>query len=157
MKKYILLTLISLMFSFKKKNEEEWTIFLKEKIENTYWVTGYDNEKIIFKNDTLTYYKNDSVKNFITYNLIGKPALGLMGYGKNFNIYFEKKIKRHSIDFYQDYKILTIAYNGINSFILINENKKSSIDSLILKGFIEEGVSNRMSIKQIDSLLSKKY
>lgn len=80
-----------------------------------------------------------------------------MGYGKNFNIYFEKKIKRHSIDFYQDYKILTIAYNGINSFILINEKKKSSIDSLILKGFIEEGVSNRMSIKQIDSLLSKKY
>ncbi|WP_445748638.1 hypothetical protein [Polaribacter sp.] len=154
MKKYILVSLIILMFSCHKKNEQEWTIFLKEKSENIKWHTGFNNEYLLFKNDTLKFYENNSIKSKKKYILIGKPALGLGGYGEDFNLYLQDKPKRYGINFYQKHKVLTISYDGINSFFLINDMEKSTMDSLFINGMIKENISMRFSIKEIDSIFS---
>ena len=150
MKNILIIIFFFTLFSCKKRNKEGWIVFLKEKIENTNWETGYPNEKLIFKNDTLKFYKNDSIINYIDYKLEGKSPTGLMGYGSLF--YLKTKKNKLTLKFWDDYKLLAISkYNSINFLIYKNEKE---IDSIILNGFIRKGVSNKMSIKQIDSLLS---
>ncbi|WP_339660907.1 hypothetical protein [uncultured Polaribacter sp.] len=155
MKKYILFYLVSIMFfSCKKRNKEEWTVFLKEKIENTSWETGYNNENIIFKNDSLRLMRNDSLIKEISYNIEGKPPTGLMGYGSLF--YLRTNNKKFELKFWDNYKILVLRnYEPIN-FLLTSKKDKEVIDSLILNGMIKENISNRFSIQKIDSILSNK-
>tara|TARA_R110001592_G_scaffold347752_2_gene641450 strand:+ start:575 stop:1006 length:432 start_codon:yes stop_codon:yes gene_type:complete len=143
-----------MFFSCKKRNKEEWTVFLKEKIENTSWETGYNNENIIFKNDSLRLMRNDSLIKEISYNIEGKPPTGLMGYGSLF--YLRTNNKKFELKFWDNYKILVLRnYEPIN-FLLTSKKDKEVIDSLILNGMIKENISNRFSIQKIDSILSNK-
>lgn len=154
MKKNIILILIVLVFSCQKKNKEEWTVFLIGKIENTEWETGNNKEKLIFKRDTLSFYRNDSLLNKMYYKLEGKPPTGLMGYGSLFYFYINKN--KFKLNFMDDYKILTFHNYEPNAFFLTSKQNKQEIDTLILNGLVSNSISSRMSIKELDSIFNSK-